>query len=174
MRLCVIMGIACMLMMSGCVSTPQPALAESVKIGVIDIQRIINESAPAQEAREAFLKEREARQSVLLQKRQEVLRMQQEVREGTALSEEDRKSRIEEINQERKELSRLASDLEEELKKKDVEMTREVLEEVRLVVERFRRDKGYSLILERKAVVSYDEAIDITGEIIRRYNSGVK
>jgi outer membrane protein len=171
MRLYIIMGIACTLMLSGCVSTPQPAHAQSLKIGVIDIQRIITESGPAKAARDAFLKDREAKQAVLMQKRQEVLQLQERMKQDTKLSEEDRKYQAERINQERKDLSRLASDLEEELKKKDVEMTRAVLEDVSGVVNRFRQERGYALVLERKAVVSFDDAIDITDEIIRRYNN---
>lgn len=171
MRCGLFLGILCALAASGCVTTAPVVHAEDAKIGIIDIQRIIQESAPAQKAREAFLEEREAKRSVLLKKRQEVLRMQQEVQENQGLSEAQQQAEVERINQERKELSRLASDLEEELKKKDIEMTREVLEEVRQVVDRYRKAQGYTVILERKSVVSYDEAMDITGAIIQNYNA---
>ncbi|MCF8061779.1 MAG: OmpH family outer membrane protein [Deltaproteobacteria bacterium] len=171
MRIGWVMGIAFVWMTSGCVPTGQLAHALDIRIGIVDVQRILQESAPARKARQTFLEEREEKRSVLMKKRNEVLRMQQEVRENPSLSEGERQEEAERIKQERKDLGRLASDLEEELKKKDLELTREVLEEIRAVIERFRKTEEYTVIFEKKAVVSYDQAVDITEEILRLYNA---
>jgi Skp family chaperone for outer membrane proteins len=60
--------------------------------------------------------------------------------------------------------------LEEELNKKNVELTQKILKEVgELVCEDFEK-KNYSVILEKKSVVISDDDLDITDEIIRLYD----
>ena len=78
------------------------------------------------------------------------------------------------IASEVKELKYLRSDLEEELKKKDAELTQKLIGELREIVRAFSKKENYTLIMERSAVVAADDAIDITDKIIQIYDAQKK
>ena len=60
--------------------------------------------------------------------------------------------------------------IEEELKKKDAELTQRLLKEIHEVVNEYRKKENYAIIHDKQALVSYDEAIDITDKIIKLYD----
>jgi Skp family chaperone for outer membrane proteins len=147
--------------------------AAGVKIGIIDMTRVIQESESVRDARGVFLMDLESKQTVLRAREGEVRKMQQDLQQKAAeLSAKDLKDEQEKIGQEVKNLRRLKADLEEELKKKDRELTAKVLSEIKEVVEAYQKEKKFTLIMERKAVLAFDGAVDITGEIIEAYDAG--
>src|SRR5262249_61914391 len=74
--------------------------------------------------------------------------------------------------------ARLADDFQKELEKKEQGLLQKVLQDVSGVIERFGKDRGYYLIVERRgATVLYGAAeADVTDEVIRAYDqeSGTK
>ncbi len=145
--------------------------AADLKVGVIDIQKIMRESNAAKNARAVFLKDLEAKRNVFNAKQKEVQDLQEEIKNKIKdMSEALRIEKTEKLSKEAKELERLKADLEEELKKKDTELTRKILKEISDVVQEYRRKEKYSIIYEKQTLVSYDEAIDITDKIIKLYD----
>lgn len=148
-----------------------PSVAEAVKIGVVDIQRIMRESQKAKDARGMFLMDVEAKRGVLKSKEKKVRAMQEQLKQAkTDKSAEEVKEAREKIHQAVKDLKRLRNDMEEELKKKEKELTRKLLDEIRGVVQDFLKKKKYTLILEKKLPLAFDRGIDITDKIIERYD----
>ena len=82
-----------------------------------------------------------------------------------------RKEKAEKLAREVKELRRLRSDLEEELKKKDKDLTRQLLLEIREVVQEYSKKQKFTVILEKRSVVASDNKIDITNKIIKLYDT---
>jgi outer membrane protein len=108
-------------------------------------------------------------------KEKEVRAMEEEFkREGGKISPSIRQEDGEKLRKEVKELKRLRSDLEEELKRKDRELTRKLIQEIREITRTLTKKEKYTIILEKKSVVSFDEAIDITDKIIRMYDAQKK
>jgi outer membrane protein len=148
-----------------------PLHAADVKIGVIDTQRIMRESKAARNTRAMFLKDVEARRNTLNAKQKEVQTLQEEIKnKGRDMAESVRKEKNEKLGQEIKEFNRLKSDFEEELKKKDAELTQKLLKEIQEVVTEYRKKEKYAIIHDKQTLVSYDEAIDITDKIIKLYD----
>jgi len=148
------------------------ACAAAVKIGVIDTRKIMRESMAAKKARAIFFKDFEAKKAIFMAKQDKARALEGELkREGKKMSPSLRKEEAEKLALEIKELKRLKSDLEEELKKKDLELTRKLLREIGEIVEEFSKKEKYTVILEKKSVVVADEAIDITDKIIRLYDA---
>ena len=142
-----------------------------IKLGIIDTAKIMRESKAAKNAQAIFLKDLETKRSILAAKDKEVRLLEEELKNpDTKLSSEERNSKNDKLAQEVKELGRLKSDLEEELKKKDAELTRKLIGEIREVVNTFYKKENYTLILEKSAVVASDDAIDITDRIIQLYD----
>ena len=151
------------------------ATAASVKIGVIDTQKIMRESKAAKESRQIFLMDLEAKRAVLKSKEQEVRALDQELKkEGSTMTHSKVKDKREKLAQEIKELKRLRADLSEDLKKKDAELTQKVLKEVQDIVKTYRKKNRYTIIFERRSVIDIDDSIDITGAIIKLYDAKKK
>lgn len=146
--------------------------AANLKIGLIDTQKIIQQSKAAKKAREAFTKDVEAKRNLFQEKQNEVRTLAEELQKGgQGMTPEVRKEKSDNLEREDKELRRLKTDLEDELKKKDMELTSKLLKEINDIVQDYRKKENYTLILERKSVVAADDAIDITDKIIRLYDT---
>jgi outer membrane protein len=146
-----------------------------VKIGVLDVQKIMRESKAAKNARTIFQKDVEAKRDTLKAKEKEVKLLEEEIKGADPkMSPEARREKEFKLSREVKELQRLSADMEEELKKKDVELTRKLLGEIMQIVQSFAKKEHYTLILERASVVTADNAIDITDKIIKLYDAQKK
>ena len=151
------------------------ACAASVKIGIIDTQKIMKDSKAAKDARGIFLMELEKKRAELREKQVEIQRKEKELREKQKdLSAETFRAERDNLAREVKEIRRLKNDMEEELKKKDVSLTRKILQEVIEIVRRYTKQNKYTVVLEKKAVVAFDDAADITDDIIKLYDEEKK
>ncbi|MCX7635038.1 MAG: OmpH family outer membrane protein [Syntrophales bacterium] len=151
---------------------PRAAAASSqVKIGVVDMQRIIKDSKAAKAAREAFEKELEARRVQIEAKEKEVRNLEAEIsRLDPSTSLEVRRQKADKLKQETRELNNLRQDTEEELKRKDVEMTQKIIGDIMTVVRNFARSERFTAIFERSVIMAADEAVDITDRILKIYD----
>jgi outer membrane protein len=142
-----------------------------VRIGIVDTQKIMRDSKAAKEARDSFLKERGAKQAIFAGQEKEVLKLQDELKNMDAKAPADaRKAKAEKLGQEIKELKRLKDDIEEELKRKEVELTSKILRDVHRLVVDYRKKEGLTVVLQKSAVIDYDSAVDITDRIIKIYD----
>ena len=149
--------------------------AASVKIGLVDTKRVIEEARAAQAARTAIYKDIKDKQAVFSEKQADVmalsveLRKQKETLDAVTFAEKS-----DALEKELNNLSRLKEDLEDELNEKNVALTRKILQEVWKIVKDFRKDNNYTFIMEADKVVSADEKVDITDDIIRVYDKMYK
>ena len=153
-----------------------PAFA-AVKIGIIDIQKVLREAKAAKSVHDAFLKDVNAKKADIAERQKKISQMDNELKNaGKKLSAAERKERKEKLDKEIKELNRHSSDFNEELKKKNVELTRKLIGEIRDVAKTLANDENYTVILEKgaAAVVASDDAADVTDKIIRLYDAGKK
>mgnify|MGYP001317758665 FL=1 len=146
-----------------------------LKIGVIDTGRIMRESKAAKSAQVLFQKELEAKRAILSAKDKEIRLLDAELKSPDAkLTADARKAKSDKLAQEVKEFKRMQSDLDEELKKKDAELTRKLIDEIRQVIRTLVKDEGFTLILEKNSLIHADDAINITDKVIKLYDSQKK
>ena len=172
-KLSIVFGIVMGFMLA---AMPVAATKESpVKIGVIDTKKILRESKAAKAAHSVFMKDLEAKRGIFQGKEKEVRQLEVELKStDQQMTTETRNKKAEKLAQEVKELKRLGADMEEELKKKEVELTRRILTELAQIVQTFSKREQYMLILEKGSVIAADDAIDITDRIIKLYDAGKK
>jgi outer membrane protein len=145
--------------------------AASLKIGVIDTDKILRESVAAKNARAVLLDDLKEKRALFTEKQEAVGALEEELRDQAQdMSPSERKEKTDALSKELKNLKRLKDDLEEELNKKNVELTQKILKEVGELVREYFEKKNYSVILEKKSVVISDDDLDITDEIIRLYD----
>jgi outer membrane protein len=70
-----------------------------------------------------------------------------------------------------KEIKQLREDMEEELRKKDIELSRKIVADLKKVLVTFSKTEGYTLILEKNSTVLSAESMDITDQLIKLYDA---
>jgi outer membrane protein len=150
-----------------------PAWAqEKIKIGFIDIQRVISDSQPGKKAKERFHAQVKKVEADMLKEKHEVEKLKSEFdKKSPLLKEEDRKNLEKEFQRRFVGYQRNARDFEEELRQRQGEMTAAILKDLEKVVVEIGKNEKFTLILERSQLLYSDQAIDITSKVIELYNS---
>lgn len=148
-----------------------------VKIGVVDLFKVLNESEEGKRSIGELQKMVESRQKSLEEKQKKIQSLREEYeKKKSVLNEEARKSKEEEIERLGRELQRTAADYQVELQKKQNEMTQNMLKEIRQIINEFAQKEGYSLVIERaeQLLIYVTPTIDITDKIITLFNQKVQ
>jgi len=144
------------------------------KIGLVDMQRLLRDSKNARNVRAAFLKDVEKKQAAIKAQEEELRKLEAEFNRLAPGALDDRKKKAEQLKKEVRELQHLREDAEAELKRKDAEITQKVIGEIMQVIRNYARNERFTLILDRMAVITADESVDITERIIKLYDSQKK
>jgi len=160
----------------GAQSTTPPAPAATagpIKIGYIDVQRVLARSAAGVAAREQLEKERAGIQKEMDGRRQELEKLRDEIeKKGPLMTADARREKQEQFERKRRDAARAADDFQKELEKREATLLQKVLQEMGGVIERVGKEKNYYMIVEkRNAGVLYATTdADLTDEVIRAYD----
>lgn len=161
-------GLVCILMVF-------PAVGADMKIGVIDLAKIMRESEAAKDAKGMLLMDVEAKREVLKEKETEARKMEAELKaKESVLSDEAKEKKKEEFMESVKELRSLRDGMEEELKKKEARLLGQIGNEIKEIAEKIRKKRDLAIVLEKSTVVLQGDAVDITDEVIKRYDKEKK
>lgn len=179
MRAAVVAGIVSVIIVTttavvSAQSAAAPATApSSLKIGYIDVQRVLARSAAGVAAREQLEKERAGIQKEMDGRRQELEKLRDEIeKKGPLMTADARRDKQEQFDRKRRDAARAADDYQKELEKREAALLQKVLQEMGGVIERVGKEKNYFMIVEkRNAGVLYATAdADLTDEVIRAYD----
>ncbi len=144
-----------------------------MKVGIVDLMKALNESDSGKKAKtdlEALIK---SKQSVLDEKGKEIEKLKADLeKQSSVLSAEAKKSKEDNLEKLLREYQRLVSDSQNEVKKKESELTGEILKEIRVIVDKMGEDGGYTVILENAdGLVLYSKKeINLTDAVLKKYN----
>ena len=161
---------------AGAQSAQAPAAtapAATLKIGYIDVQRVLARSAAGVAAREQLEKERAVIQKDMDARRQELEKLRDEIeKKGPLMAADARREKQEQFERKRRDAARAADDFQKELEKREANLLQKVLQEMGGVIEKVGKEKSYFMIVEkRNAGVLYATTdADLTDEIIRAYD----
>ena len=146
--------------------------AESSKIGVLDLRRCIQESNEGKRIYEDLKKKHDAMQKDLDEKQQELLEMQNEIeKQSLMLSMDAKENRQKEFEKKKRDLTYLAQDLQEDMKKLENEANIEILKVIQQILSKFAKEKELEYITERASVLYAAEGLDITDNVIKEMNN---
>jgi outer membrane protein len=141
--------------------------AAQIKIGIVDINTVITESDAGKAVNDSLARYVENVRIELNAKQQVINDLRQGLEE---LSEAEQNERLQEIE-------KLESELQEELAKaqQDIDQLTEeyrklVLEDIGKVLALIAQEDGYHLILDSSVAYYYSNLVEITWEVIRKYN----
>lgn len=161
-----------------CVLALMPASVwaqDRVKIGFLDVQRVLSESQAGKRARERFQGEIKKAEADALRDKNEIERMKSDLdKKGPLMKEDERRNLEADLERRFVNYQRSVNDTQQLLQKKDREMTNDILKDLEKVVAEVGKADKFTLILERTQILYSDQGIDITNRVIEVFNSRVK
>lgn len=174
MQKCVILAaLACMIALPFQVRAQAPTL----KIGYIDLQKVMMESEKGKEAKKNLADEFEKLRKTLTQKQDELQKMKDALeKQATTMTPEARSDKEKQYQAKVKDYQRVQSDYETELRQKDQEFSQKILKELEEIVKVLGESEKYSLILEKTqaGILFATPAVDATDKVISLYNDSAK
>lgn len=171
MRKTLLFAISGLLLIAGTVG------AADLKIGYIDLQKAINQSAEGKSAKEQISQKVQAYEGQVEQRKLALQKAKEELdKQALLLSDDARAAKERDYQQQIKDYQRFAKDIQEELQQTDVDLTRKILVEVLKVAEELGAKENFTVILEKteSSLVYVDPAIDLTERVVKLYNSKQK
>ncbi len=147
-----------------------PARAE-VKVAFVDVQRALNECTAGKKARDQFRVQIERVQSKLQKQQSEVQALKDELdKKGMLMKEDERRNLADEYARKARDFDRNYKDTKDELEQKDAQMTSAIVHDLARVIRNIGEQRGYTLVMEKGAILWGTPANDITDDVIRDYN----
>lgn len=148
---------------------------DKIKIGFVDIQRVISESQAGKNARDRFQAQVKKAEADISKERQDLDRLKIDLeKKGPLLKEEERRNMEADFQKRSVTLQRRMSDYQQELQLKNNEMMSDILKDLEKIVNEVGKADKFTLILERSQILYSDQGIDITSKVIETYNSRAK
>lgn len=149
-------------------SLVSPVLAQTtdLKIGFIDMDRIRNESAPAERAYKRLKKEFEPRGQELDRMGQEIKTLQMQIdKEGLTMKEGDRRDKEQQLARLSRDLQRAQREYQEDLNLRKNEEFAALLDLTSKVVTQITETEKYDLVFQD--AVYHSPRIDITDKVLK-------
>ncbi len=150
-----------------------PAASRPAKVAVIDVERILLESNRGKKALAEIEALRKKKQQEGDAKQKEITDLQQKIKDGQlSLSEEKLAGLKKQLEDQLIALQRFQDDAKRDLSKKRDEVLDQIEKSVFPVINKIGAEGGYTLIFNkyRSGLVYADDAVDITEQVIARYN----
>ncbi len=151
----------------------QEVKKDVLKIGYVDLQRIIFNSKAGKSATNALKVKFKAKSDIIEQKASALEKMKQDfIKNSTVMKESVKKQKADRIKKQEKDLNRTREDFREEFQKESIELERKILREMEKNLIEIVQSEGYDIILEqtRSGLVFASPQVDITEKVIRSYD----
>ncbi len=143
---------------------------DAVKIGVVDVQKVVNESKGGKDAKSQFEHEMTGRKKAFTDKEDIMKKLRSEI-DKAGISDAEKKEKEEKFQKEARELRRLRDETEASLREMDKTITAKMMGEIREVISKLGEEGKYTIILEKDAKVLYmPNTIDLTAKVIENYD----
>ncbi len=154
-----------------------PVSAQSAqKVGVIEVQRIVQDSAVGKESLARIQKVSAAKQEDLTKRQTELRDLEKRIQEqGKSLSEDAMVKLQKDYQQKALDLKRFQDDAQRELEELQRRELTELEKKVLPVIEAVSKELGYSLVFNKfqSGLLYADEAVDITAAVIQKFNTAI-
>jgi outer membrane protein len=151
-----------------------PARAAEPKIGYVDLQRALNEIDEGKAAKARLKTEFEQKQKVLDDKQADFTRLRADFeKQAGVLAEGPRKERQEELDRKFVDLQSTFSQLQKELSERERDVTRGIFDKMGVIIRESAEAEGFTMVLEKNdaGILYASGALDLTNELIRKYNA---
>jgi outer membrane protein len=145
----------------------------TVKIGYVDLVKALNESESGKKAKTDLEFLIKTKQTSIDEKGKAIEKTKADLeKQSSVLSPDARKAKEEEMERLLRDYQRLVADSQNEVKKKESEITGDILKDLRAIVQKIGEEEGYTLILESAEgqILYAKKEADLTEIVLKKYN----
>ncbi|GMU66486.1 MAG: hypothetical protein AMXMBFR36_27600 [Acidobacteriota bacterium] len=159
---------------AGIALSAAPAAAQSTKIAVIDVRRLVTDSVAGKEALARLKTLQDQKVAEARTKQEAIDALRKRLNEGRLSLADDKIAELEkQLEDQVTAYRRFQEDAERELNKTQEQSFAEIERRVAPIIEQAGREGGYTLIFNKyqSGLVYADEASDITSQIVTRFDA---
>jgi outer membrane protein len=164
-------GVAVMLVLGGCVGG---GVKIDGKIGVINSQRLLNETSAGKKAKENLAAFSKNRQALMELEEKELRRMEEDfIKQSSVLSPAAKRDREEQFRRRMQEYQQKASELTREVQEKQKDVLEGFRDKVETVVARVAKRLGLQVVVDKSKggpTIYHEDGLDISGSVIEEFN----
>lgn len=148
-----------------------PAAAQ-VKLGYVDLQRALNEVDEGKAAKALLKKDFEEKQRQLDTKKAEFEKLNADFEKQAALmNDQAKRDKAGDLQRRMVDLQQVYQQLQNDLAQREQEMTGGIYGRMRIIVKEIAEADGFTMVFEERALQYVQPSLDLTNELIRKYNS---
>jgi outer membrane protein len=159
------------LVLGGCKG---PQMKVEGQIGVIDPQRILNESSAGKKAKDNLTSFQKNRQALIELDERELRRMEEDfVKQATVLSPTAKREREEQFRRRMQEYQQKVAELNREVQEKQKDVLESFREKLELIVGKVAKRLGLHIVVDKSKggpTLYHEEGLDISDAVIEEFN----
>ena len=147
--------------------------AESLKIAVVDLQKLQRESTGFKKLSETYAKKLEPKKNELDREKESLRALEEEMKkQNMMLSLDAKESKMKEHGKKSRRLKYLENELLQELKEAEMEVKRSLLIDISKIVGEIGKKENYTVILEKgsSGFLYSSDSVDITDQVTKAYD----
>jgi len=149
--------------------------AANTKVGFVDLQKAISGTKEWKREFIAFKTGFQKEKVAIAEKEKKIKQMLQELNKQSFVLDPDLKKRKEEkFLKQKREFERYVQDMNEDFSKKEKEVTSKIVEKMVKIIKKVGKEKKFTMVLEKKALLYYNPANDLTNTAIKIYDRKYK
>lgn len=153
------------------------AAAAEAKIGFVDLQRVLAETEEGKKAKSSLESVFKQKQTEIDKKLTDLKKSQEDFeKQKSMLQPAARDQKARELDVAMRELQMLYLKHQEDLSKREAEAMKEIFKKTEKIIQKIATEAGLSMVLEKtqSSILWAQPSLDITNELVRRYNAGGK
>ena len=149
-----------------CIATPAAQVFAQSKIGVVQIERIVRDSAPAMRAQKKLEAEFAKREAELTKVADQLKRLQDELeKDAVTMPEAQRRNKERDFNELNRDFQRKQREYREDVNQRRNEELGQVIEQANRIIRQIAESEKYDIIFQEAAYAN--PRIDITDKVIK-------
>jgi outer membrane protein len=152
-----------------------PAAAAGLKVGVVDLQKVIDTSKPGQAMQGQLKAEKDKLEADLKKKGDEIEELRQRLeRETMVMSKEAKEEKEREGRIKVNDFRQLQKKYRADLQALELQLMGQLKQQIGGLLEEIGKKDGYTLIISNIAVLYAPDSVDITDTLIKKLNAKAK
>jgi len=170
------MLVVTLMVLAGFTFDSSTVRAETQKIGVMNIQKVLLESSAGRKAKAIFEKRMNELQSTFKAEQEALVALQQEIeKKSSAWSKDKKGEKVRELQLKQREMQVKSEDAKMELKLLQDKELEPILKMLQTVVNAYGEKNGYAVILDSKVAVLYAApSVDVSDEVQKELDKRMK
>jgi outer membrane protein len=152
----------------------RPVRAEDVKIGIVDLRRALAETDEGKKARSTLKRDFDRKQKELDEQQEELKKAIEDLnKKRTLLPAETVRQKETELQERVGKVQQTYLRHQQDLASKEEQATAPIVERLTRIISKIAASSDYTLVLDKSAGVVFAKPhLDLTNEVIRRFNGG--